>query len=178
MVKEITPEVVKRQPPALRYYIYIVTITVLFAVIYVIGALIPYEPFVFYGWEGIPTIKCQGELVDTNFTSEVRPGFYTVEGFTEGYGYWIDETGTPYGNSRIPAGGIPLDPYEKTTIPSIVNRVTPPVAGEWRLGFDGVIEGRMFGFIQTRQEVHLESEQTVTVLDDDHPKCSRQQEET
>lgn len=172
MVENITPDIIRKQPLALRYYIYIVALSVIVALFYIFAATLPYEPFKFYGWDGVPTTKCTNEPIDVRKITSVKSGPYTIEGITSGKGYWIDEQGVPYGNYPIQPKGVPLEPHERELTPSVVNRVTPPFPGKWRVGFTGVVEGKMFGIVPTQQELILESNAIVTVIDDNDPRCN------
>lgn len=157
------------QQAALRIYILAVCLGILMAAFIITAGLVKFEPMKIYDWTNVPSVSCPLKKLHTSYISEIKSGPYSI-GRLQGDAFWEDSNGARYGGTPV---DIKVAPKEKSETPSIVSRVTPPVAGDWKIGFEGTLKGKMFYIVSRYQTVEAISSKSIHVLPKDDPKCVR-----
>lgn len=162
-------ETVALAPWFARYLLYIALACIVIFLTGIVGALMPYEPYHFYGWTSVPQKACPLNPIHVEYASSLTKGIYTVNSIRGTATLDNAETRRPVDAWPIEDDSPQYHGYEVQ--PSYVERVAPSIPGEYNLGFHITVRGNMFGVVPTHQEVDATSEEVITVLNPDDPSC-------
>lgn len=175
MTGSLTPKMsdIPKQPWYVKYFIYILITCGVLAATYSVGYLMPFEPFTFYSYTNLPDEVCPGEKVQVRYNAKVEDKWYYSVGDKQGSGYWLTESGMPFGSEPVDAE---IQPYNDRNVVSPIIRIAPTGPGEYRIGADIAITGRMFYIVPVRQpkasNTVIQSEKTITVLPLTADRCA------
>jgi hypothetical protein len=129
--------------------------------------LIPFEPYKFYSWQGIPNEVCPAAPISTSTVTEVEPGLYTI-GDAKGYAAIVNSNKVPVDTWAI---DVDVRPHPKQVMPSGVIRTAPETRGAYKLSNKVTINGRTFGIVPRYQEIEVYSEKSFFVLSESAKQC-------
>jgi hypothetical protein len=159
----------KEQPWYVRFNAYGIALGIAVFMFVLVGFMMPFEPFKFYGWRNIPPTVCPLQPFDSSYMSKVSAGPYTIGELEDGAALMLDEDGNVVDSWEYEP--IDLKPYPKTEKSSVAVRSAPVVPGEYHFGLQGRVDGRMFFLVPTYQEIDYTGADAITVLPLDNKKC-------